>query len=156
MKSVLMAGVALCAGGGLAAAQQAAPLAAVALKPDQVIAMRQAGMLLMYGSVPGLKLVLKQRASVKPFERTAKAIANYGRVIPTLFPDGTQTGHDTKAKPDIWSDRAGFEKHASALTAAADKLAAAAHADDKAAFAREFKAVGKACSACHHQYEQQE
>ncbi len=58
----------------------------------------------------------------------------------------------TKALPLIWTDPAGFANAAANLGAAADKLAAAAKADDKAAFADALMGVGQACGACHNKY----
>jgi cytochrome c556 len=54
--------------------------------------------------------------------------------------------------PEVWSDSAGFAKDAVAFGAAADKLTAAAKADDKEAFATALKDVGAACGACHKGY----
>jgi cytochrome c556 len=73
-------------------------------------------------------------------------------LIPVLFPGGTETGHDTKAKPEIWSDRAGFEAAASKFSAAASKLVEAASSGDRAAFMEAFKATGAACGQCHRSY----
>ena len=69
-----------------------------------------------------------------------------------MFPDGTQTGRNTKAKAEIWSDRAGFEKAAANFYQAAEKLETLAEADDKAGFAEQFKVTAGACGACHRAY----
>ena len=124
----------------------------VTLTPDQVIAARQAGMDLTSGNVAAMKAANEAKADVKPLTGSAKALASWGRAYPALFPDGTQTGHNTKAKPEIWSDRAGFEKAAADFVAAADKLAQLADANDKAGFATQYTAVTQTCGGCHRNY----
>ena len=81
-------------------------------------------------------------------------MARWSRLIPSLFPPGTDTGHDTKAKPEVWSDRAGFLKAAADFTAASEKLSEAAKSGDVEAFAARFKAASAACGACHKAYKQ--
>ncbi len=140
---------ALIAASGFAYAQTAAP---VALQPDQIIAARQGGYDLMSGYLAPMKAAVDAKADVKPFEDGATAIANWGTIIPTLFPDGTQTGHHTHARPSVWSKRAGFVEASAALTAAATKLAALAKANDKAGFADQLAVTGRTCGACHRNY----
>ena len=69
----------------------------------------------------------------------------------TLFPEGSETGHDTRALPAIWENRAGFEEDADDLVEAA-QAAKAASADGLDAFRPAFGAVGKACGACHETF----
>ena len=150
MKGFVVTGVAAGFLGlsGLASAQ------GVALQPDDVIATRQAGMALTGGLVASMKAAVKSEADVKQFEEPAAAIAEWGAAYPKLFPDGTQAGHDTKAKSTIWSDRAGFEAAAARLVKASQTLADAAKAGDKAAFATAFTAEGQACGNCHRNYKE--
>ena len=124
----------------------------VALKPDDIIAARQAGFDLQGGVVAAMKATVDSGGSVKPMTDGAKGLAKWGHVIPTMFPDGTQMGHDTKAKPEVWTDRAGFEKAAADFSTAAEKLATLAEADDKAGFAAQFKETTAACGGCHRPY----
>ena len=148
MRRWLTAAAAVLGVSGMAWAQSGT----VAFTPDQVIAARQAGYDLMYGDVAGMKAAVENQLDVKDFKDSADAIVSWSRVIPTLFPDGTQQGHDTKAKPNIWSDRAGFEKDAANLTDQATQLAQLADAGDKAGFAKQFKATASACKTCHDTY----
>ena len=77
------------------------------------IAIRQVGMDLTGGDFAYIKSVVTSKGEVKPLEVPAKAIARWAATIPLLFPAGSEKGEDTKALPEIWSDRAGFEKIAS-------------------------------------------
>jgi cytochrome c556 len=128
-------------------AQQAGPL-----PPDQIIAIRKAMMDLQNGVAGAMKGAVDAKQDVKPFVPGAKGLVSSSKVIPLLFPAGTEKGGDTKAKPDIWSDQAGFQKAAANLTAAAEKLVPLADANDKEGFATQFAAVGQACGACHRNY----
>lgn len=63
----------------------------------------------------------------------------------TLYPP-------SKAKPDVWSDPAGFEAAKKSFYAATDKLAAAAKAKDEKAAKAAAEAVEASCKDCHKTY----
>jgi cytochrome c556 len=147
MRRVVLAAAVVIGWAGMARAADP-----VSLSPDVIIAGRQAGFDLQGGVAAAMKAAVDTGQPVKPLTAGAKAIAAWAKVIPSEFPKGTETGHETKAKPEIWSDSAGFAKAAANLQEAADKLATLADADDKAGFATQFDAVGKACGACHRVY----
>jgi cytochrome c556 len=113
------------------------------------IAVRQAGMSLQAGDFAFIRSVVAAKGDVKPLEAPAKAIAKWAAVIPTVFGKGTETGHDTKALPEVWSDQAGFQKIAMSLGEAATKLAVAAKAGDADEVATDAKLLGDQCAACH-------
>lgn len=120
----------------------------VELPPSVIVAVRKAGYGLQGAILGDLKRAVDARADeVKVFKPNAEAILAWSKVIPTLFPDATEK--DTRALPAVWSDRAGFEKAAATLAAAAETLVRAADANDPAAFASAFKATAEACGACH-------
>ena len=147
MRAFILGGVAVALGAiGLA---RAADLAA---KPDDIIAGRQAAFDLQQGVFAAMKATIDAGGPVKPLTDGAKGLVSWGAAIPGMFPVGTESGHDTKAKPEIWSDHAGFEKAAADFHAASVKLVALAEADDKAGFADQFKATGATCGACHRQF----
>jgi cytochrome c556 len=117
-----------------------------------VIAVRQAGYALNGGDFAYIRSVVASKGDVKQLEVPAKAIAKWAAVVPTLFPKGTETGHETKALPEIWSDPAGFKKIALALGDAATKLATDAKAGEADAVATDTKLLGDQCAACHKAY----
>lgn len=143
--------IALCAVVTLAAMgiAQVGVARAEALNP---IAIRQVGMALQAGSFGFIRSVVAAKGDVKPLEAPAKAIARWAATIPVVFPAGSDKGGDTKALPEIWSDRAGFEKIAMTMGEAATRLATAAKAGDADAVAIEAKAIGDQCGACHRGY----
>ena len=119
-----------------------------------VIKARQASFHLSAGTFGPMKAAIDSGADVKVFTFGAKGLARWARTIPSMFPAGTgaEAGVPTKAKPEIWTDRAGFEQRAADYAAAADKLAELAEANDKPGFAAQWLAVRNACSACHDRY----
>jgi len=95
-----------------------------------------------------------------PFEPdTADAalreIIESAEIFPTLFPLGTQTGHDTRALPAIWERRDEFEQRSQDLIAAAD-AALAATEEGFGPFRTAFRDVGRACRACHEAFRAEE
>lgn len=133
---------------GVALAQGAARF----LAADEVVATRRAGMSLQGGNLAAMKQAVEAGADVKPLAGSAKALAGWGRVIPPIFPAGTESVGGTKARPEIWSDRAGFERASTNLVTQADKLSQLAEANDKAGFAAQYTATTQACGACHQNY----
>jgi cytochrome c556 len=67
------------------------------------------------------------------------------------FVDGTDKG-DTRAKPEIWSERAKFDAAASKMQDEMVKLNAAAKTGDPAALKAAAGSVGQACKGCHDNY----
>lgn len=112
---------------------------------------RQAAFHLSAGVFGPMKAAIDSGADVKPFTFGAKGMARWARTIPTMFPAGTgaEAGVATKAKPEIWSDRATFEARAAEYAAAADRLAELAEANDKPGFAAQWAVVRQSCSNCH-------
>lgn len=56
------------------------------------------------------------------------------------------------AKPEIWSDAAGFKQKEQAFQDGVAKLSAAADSGDLAKVRAAFGAVGASCKACHDAY----
>lgn len=61
----------------------------------------------------------------------------------------TSTTMKTKVKPEIWSDKAGFEAAGNASYQAMTALGGAA---DEASFKAALPAVGKGCQGCHEKF----
>ena len=71
----------------------------------------------------------------------------------TFWVNGSDLGavENTRAKPDIWSDPAGFETAAMGLETAAAAMVTAA-GTDLDALRGAMQGLGGACSACHKAY----
>lgn len=84
----------------------------------------------------------------------AHALAASSQALPSWFPAGSgpQPGVTTHARPEVWSDPAGFAAAARAFQAEAAKLQAVADSGDMAATAAQAQATGATCGACHKKY----
>jgi len=69
--------------------------------------------------------------------------------LPALFAPGTDQ-NDPRAKPEIWTDQAGFKAANDKFIAAVRKAEAAV--PNRIAMAEAMVEVGAACSACHQAY----
>ena len=68
------------------------------------------------------------------------------------FADGSDKG-TTRAKPEIWENKADFESRMKDLTKAVNALQIVANeGTDRKAIAAQVGATGKACKACHDDY----
>ena len=117
-----------------------------------IIETRQAGQDLLAGTFTGIDEGVKHHVEAKAFDKSAAAMARWMRQFPTTFPPGSDHGNNTKARPEIWSNRAGFDQAAANFIAAADKLTQLAKANDTPGFDAQVKTVASACKACHDKF----
>ena len=68
------------------------------------------------------------------------------------FIAGSDQGAPTKAKPEIWKEKAKFDKLAQDMQAETVKLVAAAQTGDPAALRTAVANTGRACSNCHDDF----
>jgi cytochrome c556 len=91
----------------------------------------------------------------KPFNRdeaarNAEFVALLATVPKGFFGEGTDK--DTRAKPEIWKNRADFDAKMDKMTGEAAKLPAVVKAGDVAAFKKQVHDLNEACKACHDEY----
>lgn len=123
----------------------------VAFAQGDAIAQRKEGFKQTRANLGAIKKVIDDNAAPAGAVAPAKGIIAHAERIPSLFPKGSDAG-ETAAKPDIWSDWAGFEMAAKNLGAAATKVAAAGEAGDAAALKVAFGELGGTCAACHNKF----
>ncbi len=87
------------------------------------------------------------RVADAAFRTMASVALGFG----SQFPEGSETGMETRASAAIWSDRDGFDAAVAKLLADATVAIDAAPAD-AAAFGPVFGAVASNCSSCHETY----
>ena len=124
---------------------------------DQAVEYRQALFTVIGGNFTPIGAVLQGRgefngaSALKSADRTAQLAAMVG----DAFPDVSKTGANTKASPDIWTNRAEFDKIAKDFADHTAALAAVLKKDNKTASA-EFKtaatAVAGDCKGCHDKF----
>lgn len=146
---LVLAGALLASGYALYAKPAPRPAAP---SPQELTTARQAGMDMAASSLILLKNASKNGAPLKTLAFPASGLAKFASVLPALFSDNTK-GVPSRAKPAVWTDRAGFEAKAADLATATKALAAAAEAEDKAAFDAALASTGTACKGCHDTYQ---
>jgi cytochrome c556 len=104
----------------------------------------------------GAKTIGAMLEGERPFDAAAamEALQTWNHaagVFGDLFPEGSETGYDTEARPTIWSDRAGFD---AALQDWSEAVDAAVAADPQSLEELQAAAgpVFKKCKACHEDY----
>lgn len=80
----------------------------------------------------------------------AQKIADWARVMPVYFPEGS--GDGTSARPEIWTDFAGFKTAAEANYNAAQTLITVAANQDADAARAALQAIGASCKSCHQKF----
>lgn len=131
----------------------ALPAAAQFAKPEDAIKYRKAAFTVMAAHFGRVAAMANGRI---PFDAKAAAsnaeIATMMSALPYAgFVDGSDKG-DTKAKPEIWSERDKFNAAASKMQDEMAKLNAAAKTGDIAVIKAAVGGVGQACKACHDTY----
>jgi cytochrome c556 len=146
VKQFLLGTAALAAVATAAYAQRAGP---------PIVEARQANYKQMAAAMKGISDQLHggspDLAAIRP---RAALLANYGLQVLRWFPHGSgpRAGVTTRARPEIWSDRAGFERAGARLLVAAREVNRAARAGDIAALRAAMPALRQACGACHDDY----
>lgn len=123
-----------------------------ALAQADVIKARQEGMKAQGAAMAAIKKVIDGNGPAADAVAPARTIAATSEKVPSLFPAGSDKGAETWAKPEIWANKADFDKLAMNAKAAAEKLAASAQAGNMDAVRADFAALGGTCGACHRPY----
>ena len=138
--------------GTLASAVWAGSVHAQFAKPEDAIKYRQSALQLIASHFGRMQPVIKGQS---PYDAAAiKANVELLKTLSVLpwagFVAGSQAG--TSAKPEIWSDAAGFKAAQTKFEGAVDKLAVAANSGDLDRVRAAFGDVGASCKACHDSY----
>jgi len=80
----------------------------------------------------------------------AALVATLAKLPAAAFPAGSDTGLNTRAKPEIWKDTATFTAAYEKMVVEAGKLPGAA--GDPASLKTAFGAVLQTCNACHDDF----
>ena len=89
--------------------------------------------------------------------KAAKTMATLANGLPTWFPrgSGVEARPKSEAKPNIWTDAAGFSAAASAMQVQVSKLNQLAMAGDIGGVKGQIRATGGSCKGCHDKYRQE-
>lgn len=121
--------------------------------PEQIVAARQAAFHLSGAAMGNMKAAIDQGGDPAGQAYAARGVVRWARALPTMFPDAARHVTPTRARPEIYANRADFEAKAAAYAEAAGRLAEAARSGDRAAFAARFDETRQTCAACHDLYQ---
>jgi cytochrome c556 len=137
------------------AAAGAATLAvqAQAPKPEDQLKLRKAAYSLMGYSFGTLDAMAEGKRPFNKEEaaRNAELLAQLATVPKRFFGEGTGEG-ETRAKPEIWKNRADFDSKMDKMVNETAKLAQVARGGDFEALKKAVHEVDGACTACHDDY----
>ena len=153
MNKLLQVAAVLTLAGCVANGMEArAPLEAD-LTPQQIVAARQAAFRLSGAAMGYMKAAIDEGRDVTGQAYAAGGVARWAQALPTMFPDSTRTITPTRARPEIFANRADFAAKAAAYAYAAERLAEIAQSGNRDAFAAQFRATAATCAACHERYQ---
>jgi cytochrome c556 len=89
--------------------------------------------------------------NAKEIETEARVLEGNAKKLATLWPAGSATD-TSRAKAEIWSNKADFDSKLKAFETAATATAAAAAKGDVAAAKDAHKGVAAQCGGCHQAY----
>ena len=151
MRKLLPLTITPCLAACAAAATAPQPVAPVASAESFVLA-RQAGMHMATTLViKNLKRLATTGTDVHDGDAAADGIAMWAQAIPGLFPPGSIVP-GSRARPEIWTNKADFDARAADLQVAAKRLSELAAAGDTSGFAGQVAVVQSRCAACHDKY----
>jgi cytochrome c556 len=118
---------------------------------EEVIKYREKVMKSLAAHNGAISSIIKGKVSYKNhLEMHAQAIADATGTIIALFPEGSDFG-ETRAKPEVWSKRAEFEKAAKNSEQAAANFLKAVQSKEKD-LGPYYKKLGESCKECHKQF----
>jgi cytochrome c556 len=149
-KTLLATGVAIVVGGvaGTALAQ---------VKPEVMVKQRQSAMTLIgkyWGPIAGMASGKVSPYNADVVSRNATYLENLTQMPWDGFHENTKGAMNTKALPEVWSQKAKFDELAQRLQTETAKLGQVARAKDEAGVKQQYAAVGKVCGACHEGFRQ--
>jgi len=145
----------IVAGGVLAQGQSPASSQGQAASAAEVVKARQKGLKALGAAFKTIRDELKGDSPDAAKIREASAdITQAAGAIDKWFPAGTgpDSGVKTDAKPDVWTDSAGFATAREAFVREANKWAQLGNSTDASAWKEGAAALGQSCKGCHDKY----
>lgn len=140
---------------GLATLAGAASARQSATPANDIVATRKAAFAMSAVTVGAIAAGMESDAPLASQGFTIGALKHWALALPGAFPAGTSANDlpgATAAKPEIWTDRAGFEAKAADYASAVDRLGELAQANDVDGFEAQFAVVRASCGSCHSAY----
>ena len=104
-----------------------------------------------FGDVMGAMLQKKRPMDQALFAEAAIRLDALAGAIDELFPEGSD-GPDSRAKAQIWSDSAEFNRVLTTWQSKVSALNSAVQSQDPSAIGAAFKATAASCKECHNNF----
>jgi cytochrome c556 len=129
-------------------------VATAAVKPETAIRYRQSVYTMIgWNFVPMVDMIKNKTPwDSSEFTKHADRIASLAPQLLEGFPEGSDKGADTEAKPEIWKNKDDFKSKMNDLMRETKTLADVAKAGDEAKTRDQFKKTAGACKSCHDKY----
>ncbi|MBD3730042.1 MAG: cytochrome c [Sphingomonadales bacterium] len=150
MKRILFLLSAACLATGVAARADAPPASP---SPEDLVAMRKGGMDMSTAVLAGAGAIANGDGPLKALALPVRGLVNWADALPSTFPAGSGDVADSRAKPEIWSDWAGFTARAEEFRRATGAMQAAVAANDRDALVSALASTKAACKGCHDSYQ---
>ena len=157
MKTTLALVAAVITAGGVTFAQGHSPASSQgqAASAVEAVKARQKGLKALGAAFKTIRDELKGDSPDAAKIREASAqITQAGSAIDKWFPAGTgpDSGVKTDAKPEVWTDPAGFATARDAFVREANKWAQLGNSTDASAWKEGAASLGQSCKGCHDKY----
>lgn len=129
-------------------------------KPEDMIKWRQSGYGFMAWNMTRIKGNVEGQYNKEEVIKAAnaiQAIANSG--MGALYAPGTEKGkgwEDTRAKPELFTDKEAVGKVATAFNKEANEMAKVAATGDAAAVKTQFGKLAETCKGCHDKFKRKD
>jgi cytochrome c556 len=124
------------------------------IRPEKVIRYRQSAMDMVGWNFSPLGAMVKGKTpfDAKEFSRRADRLEFLGPQLLEGFSKGSDTGAETDAKPEIWTDFDNFQALLNDYVNESKKLADVARNGSEADMKEQFRKTAESCKACHDKY----
>ncbi|GIK86428.1 MAG: cytochrome c [Burkholderiales bacterium] len=123
-------------------------------KPEEAIAYRQGIMKAQRWNLVPMAMMVQGKMPYDQavFLTKAQRLNALSSMTADGFVPGSEAGAPTKARPEIWSNAAGFKQAADQFAAETPKLVAAAQSGNMDQIKAAFGGVVKSCDNCHDNF----
>ena len=122
-------------------------------KPEDQLKLRKAAYTLMGYTFGSLDAMAGGKRAFNKDEavRNAELLAQLATIPKGFFGEGSDKG-ETRARPEVWTNRTDFDAKMDKMVQETAKLSQAARSADLAALKKAVQDVDSSCTACHDDY----
>jgi cytochrome c556 len=116
-----------------------------------IIKARRSAMMMSGANMAAIKGAIDRSDDPKTLVFATTSLVAWSNALPAMFPAGSNIP-PSAARPEIWSDRDGFDAAAKQYSSDAAQLRDYAKTGDKENFSAQWTKLRSNCAACHDKY----